>query len=87
MGKKKNPAAVALGKLAASKRTKEELAEAGRLGGLSKAARRAVRNGSKKLMHPDAGDQSDENVKRHRHEMFVRIGQAEEVLMSAEGGK
>ncbi len=42
---------------------------------------------AKKLMHPDAGDQSDENVKRHRHEMFVRIGQAEEVLMSAEGGK
>jgi hypothetical protein len=41
---------------------------------------------AKKLMHPDAGDQSDENVKRHRHEMFVRIGQAEEV-MSAEGGK
>jgi len=40
---------------------------------------------AKYLMHPDAGDQSDENVKRHRHEMFVRIGQAEEVLMSAEG--
>jgi hypothetical protein len=37
MGKKKNPAAVALGKLAASKRTKEELAEAGRRGGLRKA--------------------------------------------------
>jgi hypothetical protein len=43
MGRKKNPAAVALGKLAASKRTPEDLAEAGRRGGLNKAANR--RNG------------------------------------------
>jgi hypothetical protein len=40
MGRKKNPAAVALGKLAAAKRTREQLAEAGRRGGLSKAANR-----------------------------------------------
>jgi hypothetical protein len=47
MGKRtKNPAAVALGKLGASKRTKKELAEAGRRGGLAKAARR---NGTKTL--------------------------------------
>jgi hypothetical protein len=41
---KKNRAAVALGKLAASGRTKEELAEAGRRGGLKKAANRANGN-------------------------------------------
>jgi hypothetical protein len=40
MGKKKNPAAVALGRLAASKRTAEELREAGRRGGQAKAANR-----------------------------------------------
>jgi hypothetical protein len=37
----KNSAAVALGKLAASRRTREQLAEAGRQGGLAKAANRA----------------------------------------------
>jgi hypothetical protein len=37
MNNEKNPAAVALGKLAASRRTREELAEAGRQGGLAKA--------------------------------------------------
>ena len=40
---------------------------------------------AKKLMHPDGADQLDENAKRHRHEMFVSIGQAEAVLMG--GGK
>lgn len=42
---------------------------------------------AKKLMHPDAGDQLNENVLRHRHEMFIRIGQAEAVLCGQEGGK
>jgi hypothetical protein len=30
--------------------------------------------------HPDHANGLDDNQKRHRHEMFVRIGQAEEVL-------
>lgn len=42
---KKNPAAVALGKLAASKRSTEELAAAGRRGGLRKAENH--KNGSR----------------------------------------
>jgi len=41
---------------------------------------------AKKLMHPDTAEQMDEHAKRHRHEMFVRIGQAEAVLI-AEAGK
>jgi hypothetical protein len=51
MAKKKNPAAVALGKLAASRRTKEQLAESGRQGGLAKAANRA--NGTAAALVPD----------------------------------
>jgi hypothetical protein len=51
MGKKKNPAAVALGRLAASKRTPEELREAGRRGGQAKAANRA--NGTAAALEPD----------------------------------
>ena len=42
---------------------------------------------AKKLMHPDTAEQMDENAKRHRNEMFVRIGQAEQVLMASEAGK
>jgi len=35
--------------------------------------------------HPDRAEQLDDNAKRHRHELFVRIGQAEAVLCG--GGK
>ncbi len=51
---KKNPWAVALGKLAASKRSKEELAEAGRQGGLKKAANREAQNGTATAPDPAA---------------------------------
>jgi hypothetical protein len=50
----RNPAAVALGKLAASRRTKEQLAESGRQGGLAKAANRA--NGTKRIIDEDEAD-------------------------------
>jgi hypothetical protein len=47
MGKKKNPAAVALGKLAASKRSKADFAEAGRRGMASRwGNRKAQQNGA-----------------------------------------
>jgi hypothetical protein len=58
----KNPAAVALGKLAASRRTREELAEAGRQGGLAKAKNR---RSSSKLFR-DGADQRN-------HERNVRL--------------
>ena len=38
---------------------------------------------AKRLMHPDTAEQLDENAKRHRHEMFIRVGQAEAVLSGA----
>jgi hypothetical protein len=49
MAKKKNAAAVALGKLAASKRTKEDFAEAGRRG---MASRWGKRNGTAAALAP-----------------------------------
>jgi hypothetical protein len=52
MDKEKNPAAVALGKLAASRRTRKELAEAGRQGGLAKAKNRRFVSQHHGLFHP-----------------------------------
>jgi len=54
MPDEKNPAAVQLGKLAAKKRGTQGMAEAGRRGGLRKAANRKNAPEDINFIHPDA---------------------------------